>query len=128
MKLTLKQLVNASESLVTLSKKGAKELPVKAIYSLAKNVAIVQPELEAYEKARTALVDKYSVDSDDGKSRGLPVKNIAPFTCELEEIQAEEFDLDIRVIPLTDADIEKAGITAQDLFVLDWMLSLGDDK
>jgi hypothetical protein len=130
MKLTLKQLVNGSEALNRLGGKGVKELTQKVFYNLSKNIGLIQPELVVYEKTRMSLIDKYSIETKtkDGDVYGIPPKNLSAFNAEIEVIQSTELDLSILPCTLTDEIIEKAGITAIDLYLLDWMFILPDEK
>ena len=65
MKLKLKQLLIAVPALKTLG--DDKLLNVKLKYTIARNIRLIQPELDQYEGARIDLVqNKYGVIADDG--------------------------------------------------------------
>ena len=73
MKLTLsnERIVNTINTLGELS--NAK-LPVKVAYAITKNINKINVELEAYNKEKAKLINKYGEKDEKGKSVGL--KNV----------------------------------------------------
>jgi hypothetical protein len=126
MKLTVKQLVIASDALKRLGEKGIKALTQKVFYNLSKNIRAISAELELYEKVRQSLIEKYSAEQKDGSFGVLPV-DVSALNREIEEAQSREIDLPILLCTLTDNIIEKAEIHASDLVALDWMLVLPEE-
>jgi hypothetical protein len=127
MKLTVKQLVQASEALKRLGEKGIKALTQKVFYNISKNIRVISSELELYEKIRQSLIEKYSAEQKDGSFGVLP-KDVPLLNAEIEDAQAREVELPILACTLTDEIIEKAEIHAADLAVLDWMLTLPEGE
>ena len=116
--------------MVRLGGMGVKELTLKVFYNLSKNIGRIQPELVVYEKTRMSLFDSYSenVKSKDGDIYGIPPSKQMAFNNEIESILSKEVELDILSIHLTDEIIEKAAITATELFLLEWMFVLPEEK
>ena len=127
MKLTVKQLVDASDALKRLGEKSIKVLTQKVFYNVSKNIRAISTELELYEKMRQSLIEKYSAEQKDGSFGVLPV-DVPTLNKEIEEAQMREVELPILMCTLTDEIIEKADIHASDLAVLDWMFVLPDGE
>src|SRR3989304_2612317 len=112
MKLTVKQLVQGSVALDKLGSKAVKIIGQKNLYNVVKNIATTQPDLIAYEKVRMSLMEEYSTEN------GIPINKVQEFNAKIEEVQARELDLVIHVIELDDGMIERAELTANDLYLL----------
>ena len=126
MKLTLRQLVNGSEAMARLGGKGVKELTLKVFYNLSKNIGQIQPELVVYEKTRMSLFDSYS--EEVGDVYGIPPSKQMAFNNEIESILSKVVEINVLPIHLTDEVIEKASITATELFLLEWMFILQEEN
>jgi len=122
MKLTVKQLVIAADALQRLGAKGIKVLTQQVFYNVSKNLRVISPELELYEKVRQGLIEKYSAEQKDGSFGVLP-RDVSALNKEIEEAQEREVNLTILTCILTDEIIEKAEIHASDLAVLEWMIN-----
>jgi hypothetical protein len=121
MKLTLRKLVNAVEALQVI---GREKMGVKLAYRIERNVGRINVELEAYQKARRALVMKHG--QEDPKEPGrfeIPRKNKKAFNDELEILLAEEVDVDIRPIGLEELTFDVAPLH---LLALEWMLEVDE--
>lgn len=116
MKLQLKVLLNSVNALKTLG--DDKSLNVKTKYTIARNIRLIQQELDNFEKARVELIQKYGEKDDKGNTTVLPEK-INKFTDEFAELQTVEVDLDIRKVG-ADACVN---LSANEMFLLDWLLS-----
>ena len=119
MKLTLNKLIIAVGALKTLGED--KSLNVKTKYTIARNIRLIQQELDQYEKARVELVQKHGVVAEDGSASVSPNK-IKEFSNEINELQSVTIDLDIRKV----GEDACANLSANDMSVLDWMLE-GDE-
>ena len=122
MKLTVKQLIIAADALQRLGAKGIKVLTQQVFYNVSKNLRVISPELELYEKVRQGLIEKYSAEQKDGSFGVLP-RDASALNKEIEEAQEREVNLTILTCILTDEIIEKAEIHASDLAVLEWMIN-----
>lgn len=113
MKLKLSQIVNSVQALQRL---GEEKLPIKIAYSIQRNIRLLQPELEGYEKSRIGLIkEKYG--EKDGENFKVSDNKLEDFTKELVELQSVEVDMDIHKINL-DNSIQ---MSANDLLFLSWM-------
>lgn len=65
MKLTNGKILNDSAK---LSEIAQKQLPVKASFAIAKNLAKLETELKTYNTEREKLIEKYSVKDEKGKT------------------------------------------------------------
>jgi len=117
MKLKLSQLIEATPALARL---GAEKCSGKMVYNISRNIRLIEPELKEYEKVRISLVEtKYGEKNVDGEM-AVPQAKIKAFLKELEELQAEEVELDIRQVTLS----EDFSISPIDLYLLDWMFTI----
>jgi len=116
MKLKLKQLLIAVPALKTLG--DDKSLNIKLKHTIARNIRLIQPELDQYEKERIDLIqNKYGMIADDGSVSVLPTR-MKEFLGELVNLQSAEVDLDICKVG-EDACIN---LSANEISLLDWML------
>lgn len=134
-KLTLKQIINGSAPLNRLgSEKFRGKNAGKITYALAKNIALTEPHVLAYQKAQTALFEKYQTKrklTAEEKEKGVEPNWIVAedvikaFNEEVEELLADEIELDIRPIILPEpTDESPLLINAVDLFLLEWMIKI----
>jgi hypothetical protein len=120
MKLTLRQIVNASPA---LGRVGAEKASAKFAYNIARNLRLTEPEVLGYQKAHNELVEKYRAKNKDGEWV-IPDENQKIFTKEVEELLEQEVELDIHTFALLD-EIKISGI---DLFLLEWMIIVPDTE
>lgn len=119
MKLKLLDLIQAAPALSHLANEKCSG---RLAYNISRNIRVIQPELAEYEKARVSLIEnKYGEKGEDESYSVSPVK-VKEFLSDLEEIQKEELDLDIRTIVLPD-DMQIAPV---DLYLLDWMITIAE--
>jgi len=93
----------------------AKELPVKTAYWLARFLDKIRSEMDAMEKARMKLVEKYVEKDKDGKllfkkdkdgkqfdppQYDLTDDNMEKFNKEFAELSEEEIEIDFKPIKL----------------------------
>jgi len=120
MKIKLKQLLVAVPALKTLG--DDRSLNIKLKHTIARNIRLIQPELDQYEKERIDLVqNKYGVIADDGNVSVLPTR-MKEFLGELVDLQSAEVDLDICKV----GEDACANLSANEISALDWMLDGGE--
>jgi hypothetical protein len=117
MKLTLKQLNEGFPALVNIGED--KTLSTRLKYDIARNMRLIQPDINAYEKSRVELIrTKYGVQEGEEGEYKVPTKNIEGLVKELEELQSVEVDLDIHIL----SQEAFANASANQMFLLDWMI------
>lgn len=122
MKISNEKLAN---SINVLSKLINMELPIKLSYALSKNITKIDRELEAYNKERQKLIEKYGEKDEEGKLKTkedgtINILDIDNFNKDLKEILEIETEVDIHLIDLDkfEADIN---ITPGELMIIDYM-------
>lgn len=114
MKLKLSEILNAFQALNRLA---ADKMPIKLAYRIQRNIRMIQPELDAFEAARIKLIhDKWGEKQADGPSK-VPPEKMADFMKEIDELKAEEVEVDIHPLKLDEA----IQITPGDMLALHWM-------
>jgi hypothetical protein len=98
MKITVGELKIAIEALHKLI---TVPLPIKVSYYLSKTVKVIGEELSHLENARIKLVEKYGEKNEKGETNVI-LDNYPKFYEELRQILAEEVDINIRPIKLSD--------------------------
>jgi hypothetical protein len=98
MKITVGELKIAIEALHKLI---TVPLPIKVSYYLSKTVKVIEEELSHLENARIKLVEKYGEKNEKGETNVI-LDNYPKFYEELRQILAEEVDINIRPIKLSD--------------------------
>lgn len=113
MKVQLAQVVGSVEPLGTLM---SNPMPAATAFRCAKVLKAVQSELESYDEARKALIEKYG---EDGEIKPES-KDWDKFIEEMNALMNEEISLSIKKI---DADsLSKVEIAPTDLVQLDWLI------
>lgn len=92
----------------------------KVAYRLSKIVRKVDQELQDFEKARVALVEKYARDVDEDGNKTVPPENISMFVKEVEELLNLEVDLDIPLIPLS--WLEDVQLTTEQMILIEFAI------
>ena len=124
MKLTLKQLVLAHNTIKELN--TTKGLKGSVAYKIAKNYKLIEDEMEPYLKTEQAVVQKYALKDDNGEYRVsnnqylFSTQDIETVQNELNEIQTEEVEIDIKTISLD--DLEDVGLSGEQLINIEFML------
>ena len=142
MKLTVKQLLEATDALRRLGDKSIKVLTPKVFHNVSRSILAITKsgELELYESARQSLIKCASkelpihtclkcglVTNENGY--GVPPSDVRQLNIDIEKEQMRETeDLKILTCTVTDEIIENAGISASDLAALDWMFILPEEK
>jgi hypothetical protein len=116
MNLTLDQI---AEGFVALQEIGAEKLPLKSSFLFQRNLRLLMPEAEGYERVRIDLIKtKYGKKQKDGNFL-VPQDNLESYLEEMKELGKTTVDLDIRVIK-TD-EVPELQISPIQLNALEWM-------
>ena len=127
MKLTLsnERIVNTINTLGGLS--NAK-LPVKVAYAITKNINKINVELEAYNKEKAKLINKYGEKDEKGKlnvnENGIiPLKeeHIEDYNRDIKELLSIENEIDIHMIQLDDLLNSDYNISPAELSAIDFI-------
>ena len=121
MKLTLsnERIVNTINTLGELS--NAK-LPVKVAYAITKNINKINVELEAYNKEKAKLINKYGEKDEKGKLN-VNENGIIPLKEEHIEDYNRENEIDIHMIQLDDLLNSDYNISPSELMTIDFMIN-----
>lgn len=122
MKLKLSQIVNGYSALMEVA---TAKLPIKSAYRLQRNMRILKPEAEQFEKTRIDLIKtKYGVKGEED-SYTVPESKIAVFQKQLEEVLSMEVEVDVQEIPIDELS-DQFQISPVALMALDWMFTNGE--
>ena len=122
MKLKLSQLVLSAPALQRLN---AQPVKARIAFTLGKISRLIDPELKAYDEARVKLLKELGIVSDADPQRYELGDNAEKFVAELNDLLAQEVEIDFRPVPF--ADIEKVEISAADVLALDWLITDGEE-
>ena len=117
MKIKLRRLVESASSLGHLSKQPCK---AKIAFCLAKNIRLIQAELNAYEDARISLCKRYGKLNKETNSYEFEPEERRHFQAEFEDLL--EIEVDIEVTRLKSSDLINLTLSAAELLVLDWLI------
>jgi len=124
MKLSNERILNDATKLGLISQK---ELPVKASYAIAKNIAKLDSELKTYNSEREKLIEKYSQKDDNGKTVigennqvKLQEEHLENWKKDIKELLAIENDIEIHKFNI-DA-LEDFRMTPAELMLIDYMI------
>jgi len=120
MKITLEQAVTGFNALQRI---GAEKLPIKLAYTLQRNMRLLQPDVQAYDKDRVELI-KTKYGTQEGEQWTVKPENMVAFSAEIESLASVELELDLRTIPLDGVNMT---IAPNDLYALDWMFIEAED-
>jgi len=136
-KISLKKIVNSAEALIKLgNEKIVCKNSGKITYAISKNIAQTDPHVIAFQKSQQNLMEKYRVLTkvpfiDANKQLTFEEKWIIPpkdqkaYEAEIEEILAEEIELEIRPVVFPEPTEESSlPLSSVDLYLLDWMVSI----
>jgi hypothetical protein len=108
----LGQVLPARETLKHLAQ--CRNLAAVTSLRLARYWRVIGPELDAYEAERVRLV--YQMGDRDGDEVRVRPENNAEFWQQIEAMLEEEI---LAVKPFDMLDFQKAGLSAEDIFVLE---------
>lgn len=124
MKLTIRKILNDTNSLITISQK---QLPVKVSYAIAKNIKKLESELKIYNKEREKLINKYCIKDDEGKNvidedNNLKIadEHLETWKKEINELTDIEVDIDIHKFNLD--SLLDYDMTPAELMIIDYMI------
>ena len=81
---------------------GQIKLPVKPAYRIAKNIRLLQPELEAYQKARNDLLAEHGTPVEGKPGEFNMGDNAEKFTEALNALHGEEVELKLMTVSLAE--------------------------
>lgn len=126
MKVSNEKLVN---SVGTLRKISNTELPIKVSFNLAKNIGIIEKELETFNNEKSRIIEKYAVKDADNKvivaengTVNIASENVQAWNIEISELLKQENKVDLYSLDIK--DIEKCNllITPSEILLIDYML------
>lgn len=129
MELTIKNLLNGKAALITLG--NTKGLSSVIAYRIAKNIKVIDEELKTFEETRLNIVKEYSNKDKDGNPAtkkdvngnevfDIDNENMKLLSQEIEKLQDEKVDIDIRQLSLE--EIDKAELSPLELSSIDFMI------
>ena len=119
MKTTIKQILNARETLSRLSEKA---LPVKQSYRLAKLVKAVDDEINVYDGERIKLCEKYGTLNKEKHIYEFKDEEYKSFETDINVLQSQEVELDVKPIDISDLEL-----SAQDIINIEPFIEVIDD-
>jgi len=122
MKLKLSQIVNGYSALMAV---GTEKMPIKPAYSLQRNMRLLQPEAEQFEKTRVDLIKTKYGKQGDGDSYTVSADQLPAFQKQIEELLSVEIDVDVHTIKIVELS-DKFEISPVALMNLDWMFTNGE--
>lgn len=124
MKLSNGKILNDSTK---LSEIAQKQLPIKASYAIAKNIAKLEAELKTYNTEREKLIEKYSVKDEKGKTIigendqiSINPEHLAEWSKDLQELLAIENEVDIHKFSVE--ALSGYNMSASELMLIDYMI------
>jgi hypothetical protein len=109
----LGQVLPAKETLKHLAQ--CRNLAAVTSLRLARYWRVIGPELDAYEAERVRLV--HELGERDGDEVRVRPENNAEFRQQIDAMLEEEIELAVK--PFDMADFQKAGLSAEDIYVLE---------
>lgn len=126
MNLTIRKILNDTNSLAVISKK---QLPIKVSYAIAKNIKKIESELKVYNEERQKLIDKYCIKDDEGKNvidenNNLKIadEHLDAWNKEINELVDIEVDIDIHKFNLDSLICGNYDMTPEELMIIDYMI------
>lgn len=114
MKIKLLDILNSKDVLIKLGDTVFNDGLTS--YKIARNIKKVNPEIETFELAKKNLIEKYG--KKEGDTEPLPQKNIDEYNMQMNEILAQEVDIDVSFI----SPAKLSEISPFELMAIDWML------
>ena len=124
MKLTNERILNDSSRLSLISQK---ELPIKASYAIAKNLAKFEAELKTYNNEREKLIQKYAVKDkkgvaipDENNQISIDPKLMADWTKDIKDLLAIENEIVIHQFSIE--LLAGQSMTPADVMLIEYMI------
>ena len=114
MKIKLLDILNSKEVLIKLGDTSFSDGLTS--YKIARNIKKINPEIETFEVSKKNLIQKYG--KKEGDTEPLPQKSIDEYNMQMNEILAQEVDIDVSFI----SPEKLSGISPFELMAIDWML------
>lgn len=95
-------------------------MPSATAFRISMAVKAVQPHLEAFEEARTKMIEKYGTDGENGKEMKEDNKNWEKFVNEYNSLVNEEVDIKIKKVKAS--ALSKVEIKPAHLMSLEWLI------
>lgn len=119
MKIKVADLYNLSLGLNELSKK---ELPIALAFKIQRAQKKVSEELIASDKVRQSLIEKYKEKELDNGNIQIKKDKLNEFNEKINELMAQEIDLDIEKINIDDLEKSVEKVKPQTLMQLETIL------
>lgn len=119
MQVKLGQILNSVE---TIRKLTAAELPLKLSFRLVSLVKQLDEHLKVFEELRAALIRKYGEEIEGGAIQVKP-ENIETFSIEMNEALQEEVSVAFEKIHI-DSFPDSVTLTASEMMTVDWLLEI----
>lgn len=120
----LKDIVESTGVLSELN--ACKGMPGRVSYAVSKNIALAKTELDAYEKARKDIAEKYSIKDDkdeaiiiDGKY-DIPENKLDECNKEIMALLDEEVSIEFK--KLNPEELDKAELSPSEFAIIDFMI------
>lgn len=120
MKIKVADLYNLSLGLNELSKK---ELPIALAFKIQRAQKKVSEELIASDKVRQSLIEKYKEKELDNGVVQIKKDKLNEFNEKINELMAQEIDLDIEKINIDDLEKSVEKVKPQTLMQLETILN-----
>ena len=120
MKIKVADLYNLSLGLNELSKK---ELPIALAFKIQRAQKKVSEELIASDKVRQSLIEKYKEKELDNGDVQIKKDKLNEFNEKINELMAQEIDLDIEKINIDDLEKSVEKVKPQTLMQLETILN-----
>ena len=113
MKVKLAVVVSASEAMGRLASQA---MPASTSFRIAKNLKVVQSELESYDETRKKLIEKHGKDGEISPDS----KNWEKFIDEMNELLGTEIDL--KIDKIKQSTLSKVEVSPADLLSVDFLI------
>ncbi len=121
MKIKNGYMANALESLMKFQEQTG-----KTGYAIMRNIRILQPNLEDFEKVRLNLFKKYGSTDDDGNNYSISKEseNYNEFIKEYEELLNIEVDIELYQIDASDVNFQRTdNASVKDYMIVSQLIS-----
>jgi hypothetical protein len=92
-------------------------MPIKSAYVIQRNIRLMLPEYQDWEKKRTEMITEYDSKNANGDF-SVPPDKIKEFGDAMNAIGEQEIELDLHTLSI---DEYGRDIAPLDLMILDWM-------
>ncbi len=117
MKVTIKQILNARD---TLSRLAERTLPVKQSYRLARLIKAVNEEFAVYDGERIKICEKHGALNKEKNQ--YDISDWDGLRKDMNTLESQEVDLDVKPI-----DISGLELSAQDIISIESFIEVIDD-